>query len=53
MKVGSIIVPMHDVWYHKTKLKQHYPFLVSEADTVQLLQINPTVIVGSQMKNQM
>jgi hypothetical protein len=45
MKVGSIIVPMHDVWYHKTKLKQHYPFLISEADTVQITIDEPTVII--------
>ena len=45
MKVGSIIVPMHDVWYHKTPLKQHYPFLVSEPDTVQITTEEPTVII--------
>tara|TARA_B100000686_G_scaffold329160_1_gene390006 strand:- start:1132 stop:1851 length:720 start_codon:yes stop_codon:yes gene_type:complete len=43
--IGSIIVPMHDVWYHKTKLLQHYPFPISEADTVQITVSKPTVIV--------
>ena len=45
MKVGSIIVPMHDVWYHKTPLKQHFPFLISEPDTVQITTEGPTVII--------
>tara|TARA_B100000123_G_scaffold92315_1_gene67075 strand:- start:41 stop:757 length:717 start_codon:yes stop_codon:yes gene_type:complete len=42
---GSIIVPMHDCWYHRTKLVQHYPFPISETDTVQITVDKPTVIV--------
>ena len=42
---GSIIVPMHDCWYHQTKLVQHYPFPISETDTVQVTVDKPTVIV--------
>ena len=36
---------MHDIWYHKTKLLQHYPFPISEADTVQITVSKPTIIV--------
>ena len=43
--IGSIIVPMHDCWYHKTKLLQHYPFPISEVDTVQITVDKPTVII--------
>ena len=43
--VGSIIVPMHDCWYHQQKLIQHFPFPVSEVDTVQITVDKPTVIV--------
>jgi len=42
---GSIIVAMHDCWYHQTKLVQHYPFPISESDTVQITVDKPTVIV--------
>ena len=42
---GSIIVPMHDCWYHQTKLAQHFPFPISEPDTVQITVSKPTVIV--------
>ena len=42
---GSIIVPMHDIWYHQTKLVQHFPFPISEPDTVQITIDKPTVIV--------
>ena len=42
---GSIIVPMHDIWYHQTKLVQHFPFPISEPDTVQITIEKPTVIV--------
>ena len=42
---GSIIVPMHDCWYHKTLLRQHYPFPISDATTIQLTVDKPTVIV--------
>ena len=43
--VGSIIIPMHDCWYHQTKLVQHFPFPISETDTVQITVDKPTVIV--------
>ena len=43
--IGSIIIPMHDCWYHKTKLVQHFPFPISEEGTVQLTVDKPTVIV--------
>ena len=36
---------MHDIWYHKTKLYQHYPFPISEEGTVQITVDKPTVIV--------
>ena len=36
---------MHDMWYHKTKLTQHLPFMVSDKDEVQLNVDKPTVIV--------
>jgi len=42
---GSIIVPMHDCWYHKQKLIQHFPFPISEPDTVQITVDKPTLIV--------
>ena len=42
---GSIIVPMHDCWYHRQKLIQHFPFPISEPDTVQITVDKPTVIV--------
>ena len=41
----SIIVPMHDCWYHKQKLIQHFPFPISEPDTVQITVDKPTLIV--------
>ena len=43
--VGSIIVPMHDCWYHQTKLVQHFPFPITETSTVQITVDKPTVIV--------
>ena len=43
--VGSIIVPMHDCWYHKTLLRQHYPFPISDPTTIQITVDQPTVIV--------
>ena len=43
--VGNTLVPMHDVWYHNTKLTQHFPFVVSEPDSVQITIDKPTVIV--------
>ena len=36
---------MHDCWYHKTLLKQHYPFPISDITTIQLTVDQPTVIV--------
>ena len=43
--VGSILVPMHDCWYHKTLLRQHYPFPISDTTTIQITVDQPTVIV--------
>ena len=43
--VGNTLVPMHDIWYHNTKLVQHLPFVVSEPDSVQITVDRPTVIV--------
>ena len=43
--VGSILVPMHDCWYHKSYVKQHYPFPISDTTTIQLTVDKPTVIV--------
>ena len=43
--IGSIIVPMHDCWYHKTLLRQHYPFPISDPTTIQITVDQPTVIV--------
>ena len=43
--VGNILVPMFDVWYHKTRLAQHLPFVISEPDEVQINVTKPTVIV--------
>ena len=42
---GSIIVPMGDIYYHKKKVYQHYPFPISEPDTVQITAEQPTVIL--------
>ena len=42
---GSIIVAMHDCWYHNTKVVQHLPFIVSDPDEVLLTVDKPTVIV--------
>ena len=42
---GSIIVAMHDCWYHKTLLRQHYPFPISDTTTIQITVDKPTVIV--------
>ena len=36
---------MHDCWYHQQKLAQHFPFPISEIDTVQITIDKPTVIV--------
>ena len=43
--IGSILVPMHDCWYHKTLLRQHYPFPISDTTTIQLTVDKPTVIM--------
>ena len=43
--IGSIIVPMHDLYYHNTKVVQHLPFIVSDPDKVLLTIDKPTVIV--------
>ena len=42
---GSIIVPMNDIYYHKKKVYQHYPFPVSELDTVQISVDEPTLVL--------
>ena len=42
---GSIIVAMHDCWYHKSFVKQHYPFPISDATTIQITVDKPTVVV--------
>ena len=42
---GSIIVSMHDCWYHKSFVKQHYPFPISNTTTIQITVDKPTVIV--------
>ena len=44
-EIGSIIVPMHDLYYHNTKVVQHLPFIVSDPDKVLLTIDKPTVIV--------
>ena len=43
--IGSIIIPMHDCWYHQQKLQQHWPFSISDPSTVQITVDRPTVIV--------
>jgi hypothetical protein len=42
---GSIIVSMHDCWYHRSFVKQHYPFPISDTNTIQITVDKPTVIV--------
>ena len=42
---GSILVSMHDCWYHKSFVKQHYPFPISDTTTIQITVDKPTVIV--------
>ena len=44
-EIGSIMVPMHDFYYHNTKVVQHLPFIVSDSDKVLLTVDKPTVIV--------
>ena len=41
----SIIVPMHDCWFHKQKLMQHFPYPVSVDHTVQISVDKPTLII--------
>ena len=43
--VGSIIVSMHDCYYHKTKIAQHLPFVISDPEEVMITIDKPTVIV--------
>lgn len=43
--VGSILIPLFDGFYHKTKLRQHFPFLVSEPDTIILSLDQPGVVM--------
>ena len=42
---GSILVPMHDCWFHKQKLKQHFPYPISVDHTVQITVDKPTLII--------
>ena len=52
-EIGSIIVPMHDLYYHNTKVVQHLPFIVSDPDKVLLTVDKPTVIVEFIKETQM
>ena len=42
---GSIIVAMKDIYYYKKKVYAHYPFPISEPDTVQITVDEPTLIL--------
>ena len=42
---GSIIVAMKDIYYCKQKVYAHYPFPISEPDTVQITTNEPTLIL--------
>ena len=42
---GSIIVAMKDIYYCKQKVYAHYPFPISEPDTVQITVDEPTLIL--------
>lgn len=43
--VGSILVPMFDGWYHRTKMPQHFPFLVTEPEEVTITLDSPGIII--------
>ena len=36
---------MHDCWFHKQKIKQHFPYPVSVDHTVQITVDKPTLII--------
>ena len=42
---GSILVAMHDCWFHQQKLIQHFPYPVSVDHTVQITVEKPTLII--------
>ena len=44
-KVGTILVPLKDAWYHNTKMRMHFPFVVSELDTVKITSEEPNVLI--------
>ena len=44
-KVGTILVPLKDAWYHNTKMYQHFPFTVSELDTIKITSDEPNVLI--------
>ena len=44
-KVGSVLVPLRDAWYHNTKMRIHFPFLVSEPDTVTISMDEPGIVL--------
>ena len=44
-KVGTVLVPLKDAWYHNSKMYQHFPFIVTEPDTINITSDEPNVIV--------
>ena len=44
-KVGTILVPLKDAWYHNTKMRMHFPFVVSELDTIKITSEEPNVLI--------
>ena len=44
-KVGTILVPLKDAWYHNTKMRMHSPFVVSELDTIKITSEEPNVLI--------
>lgn len=44
-KVGTILVPLKDAWYHNTKMRMHFPFVVSELDTIKITSEEPNVFI--------
>lgn len=44
-KVGTILVPLKDAWYHNTKMRMHFPFVVSELDAVKITSEEPNVLI--------
>lgn len=45
VSVGSILVPMFDGWYHRTKMPQHFPFLVTEPEEITITLDSPGVVI--------